>query len=446
MSKKLKKGVALLTLGSSLCTGLFAQVSGSGAVIGQSTEDVNTITTAVPFLLIAPDSRAGGMGEAGVATSGDANSIHWNPAKMTFSEKDFGFGVSYSPWLRNLVPDINLSYLSGYKKIDDTQAFGASLLYFTLGDIQFTDDQGNDLMQFRPNEFAFDIAYSRMLGEKLSGGIALRYINSNLTGRQTVGGSQTKPGRAVAADVSAYYFNDELTLMEKDAEFAFGANVSNIGNKMAYSDATKRDFIPINFRFGPSLSLNLDDYNKFTVTADVNKLMVPTTPIYATDDNGVPITDSNNDYVIASGQDPNRAVASGMFGSFTDAPGVLQTDENGDLVQDANGEYQVEKGSRLKEELNEINYALGMEYWYNNQFAVRAGYFWEAATKGNRKFFTLGAGLRYNVFGLDFAYLIPAYFGNQAVVNSPLKNTLRFTLTFDFEGLKSISEPDKVEG
>ncbi|MBL4653392.1 MAG: type IX secretion system outer membrane channel protein PorV [Flavobacteriales bacterium] len=417
------------------------QNGGSSSVIGQSTVDVNTITTAVPFLLIAPDSRAGGMGEAGVSTSGDANSIHWNPAKMTFAEKDFGFGLSYSPWLRNLVPDISLMYVSGYKKIDETQAFGASLLYFTLGDIQFTDEQGNDLMQFRPNEYAIDLAYSRILSEKLSGGIALRFINSNLTGGQTVGGSQTKAGRSVAVDVSAYYLNKDLTVIEKDAEFAFGLNISNIGNRMAYSNSSRRDFIPINFRLGPSLTIDIDDYNRITITADVNKLLVPTTPVYATDDQGAPITNSNNEYVIASGQDPERAVASGMFGSFTDAPGVLETDSTGSLIQDSNGEYQVEKGSRFKEEMNEINYAIGMEYWYNKQFAVRAGYFWEAATKGNRKFFTLGAGIKYNVFGIDFAYLIPAYFGSAAVVNSPLKNTLRFSLTFDFEGLKSVAEP-----
>ncbi len=420
-------------------------LSGSGAVIGQSgsTDDVNTITTAVPFLLIAPDSRAGGMGEAGVATSGDANSIHWNPAKMTFAEKDFGFGISYSPWLRNLVPDINLSYISGYKKLDKTQAIGISLLYFTLGDIQFTDEQGNDLMQFRPNEYAIDIAYSRILSDKLSGGVALRYVNSNLTGGQAVGGTQTRPGRSVAADVSAYYLNKDISIVEKDAELAFGINISNIGNRMAYSNSSKRDFIPINLRLGPALSMNLDDYNRFTIAADINKLMVPTTPVYATDDDGVPIINSNNEYVVASGKDPNRGVASGMFGSFSDAPGVLLIDKDGNLIQDSNGEYQVEKGSKVKEEINEINYALGMEYWYNQQFAVRAGYFWEAATKGNRKFFTLGAGLKYNVFGLDLAFLIPAYFGKFVVVNSPLKNTLRFSLTFDFEGLKSISQPSE---
>ncbi|MBL4625808.1 MAG: type IX secretion system outer membrane channel protein PorV [Flavobacteriales bacterium] len=322
-----------------------AQVFGTNAVIGQ---DVNTITTAVPFLLIAPDSRAGGMGEAGVATSGDANSIHWNPAKMTFAEKDFGFGISYSPWLRNLVPDINLSYVSGYKKLDENQAIGVSLLYFTLGDIQFTDDQGNDLMQFRPNEFAIDVAYSRILSDKLSGGIALRYINSNLTGGQSVGGSQTRPGRAVAADVSAYYLNQDVTILEKDAEFAFGINVSNIGNRMAYSNSSKRDFIPINLRLGPCLTVDLDDYNRFTITADVNKLMVPTIPVYATDANGVPIKNSNDEYVIASGKDPNRGIASGMFGSYTDAPGVLQTDENGNLIQDSNGDYQVAREVSLR--------------------------------------------------------------------------------------------------
>jgi hypothetical protein len=423
-----KKIIGLFGL-TFLFTQSYAQTNigdGTGSLIGQK---LNTITTAVPFLLIAPDSKAGAMGEAGVATEADANSIHWNPAKMTFAQDEMGVAISYSPWLRELVPDISLSYLSFYKKIDKMSSFGASLRYFSLGDITFTNEFGEEIRSFEPKEVAFDVAYSRLLAEKLSGGIALRYVNSNLTGGQIVQGANTRSGRAIAVDVSAYYVDDKIKIAEKDAEFAFGINISNIGNKMSYSTSAKRDFIPINLRIGPRLTTNIDNFNKITVTLDINKLLVPTTPFYARDSNNVVIRDSNGDYVILSGKDPDRAVASGMFGSFSDAPG--------DIYMDQNGEYQVVKGSVFKEELREINYALGLEYWYGTQFAIRAGYFYEHALKGNRKFVTLGAGLRYNVFAIDLAYLVPMYFRADVQQNNPLKNTLRFTLSFSFDAFKS---------
>ncbi len=403
---------------------------------------LNTITTAVPFLIIAPDSRAGGIGDAGVSTAPDANSIHWNPAKLAFIEKEMGFSASYTPWLRKLVPDINLSYLTGYKRLDNMTTVAASLRYFSLGDIQFTDEFGNNTTQFRPNEFAFDIAFARKLSKYFSGGIAVRYINSNLTGGVMVAGQASRPGQAVAADVSTYFQNDHIKIGNKKAVVAAGLNISNIGNKMSYTTSSKRDFIPINMKIGPRFTINLDDYNMLAITTDVNKLLVPTRPVYKTDSAGNPVRNSDGSQIIIAGQDPNRAVASGMFGSFSDAPGVPLRDENNNILLTPDGnKAQIEKGSVFKEEMREFTYSFGMEYWYDKQFAVRTGYFYEHALKGNRKYITIGAGLKYNVFALDFAYLIPAYFSNTTrTQRSPLENTLRFSLLFDFDAFKSQKE------
>jgi len=373
-----------------------------GDVLGQ---EVNTITTAVPFLMIAPDARAGAMGDIGVSTSPDANSLHWNPAKFAFIDKDMGMALNYTPWLRTLVNDINLSYLSGFKRIDEMQTVAASLVFFSLGEIQFTDEAGMSQGTYRPSEFALDVAYARKLGENISGGIAIRYINSNLTQGQNVGSTPTRPGRTLAADVSAYY-ERELDWRRTPASFAAGFNISNIGGKISYSDDINSNFIPINLRFGPTLTLQLDEYNTMAFSIDVNKLLVPTPPIYARDSiSNAPIIDDDGNYLILSGSDPNRSVVAGIFGSFADAP---------------NG---------FSEELNEFTYSAGIEYWYDNQFAIRGGYFHEHQTKGNRKFFTLGLGLKYNVFGLDFSYIIPV------MQRSPLENVLRFSLTFDFDAL-----------
>ena len=363
---------------------------------------LNTITTAVPFLLIAPDSRGGGMGDAGVASSPDANSIHWNPAKLAFINHDIGFSMSVTPWLRQLVPDINLYYLSGYKKVNDQQTFGASLRYFSLGDITFTDQTGNVIGQYKPHEFAFDVAYARKLGEEISGGLALRYIYSNLTGGIYVQNAESKAGTSLAADLSAYY-EKEIGMGKKDAILALGFNISNIGAKMSYTETGNKDFIPINLRLGGSTRINLDDFNQLGILLDFNKLLVPTPPVYAKDSTGGPVIDNNGEFVIAYGKDPNVSVVSGMFQSFNDAPGGF------------------------KEEMREINISAGLEYWYDQQFAFRTGYFYEHASKGNRKFFTLGAGLKYNVFGLNFAYLIPTEQTN------PLEGTIRFSLLFNWD-------------
>lgn len=385
----------------------------SGLVLAQDTLNtsqllggINTITTAVPFLLICPDSRSGGMGEVGVATSPDVNSTHWNIAKLAFSTKTGGIGISYTPWLRQLVPDINLAYVTGFKKLKNDQAISGSLRYFSLGNITFTDVVGNVTGQFNPNEFAIDIGYARKLGEEFSGGLALRYINSNLTGGIEVQGAQTKAGQSIAADIGTYW-RHELETKGKKGVLTIGLDITNIGAKISYSETGTKDFIPTNLRFGSGFELNVNDYNSVALNLEFSKLLVPTPPIYETDTAG-------NRY-IAYGKDPNVGVPKGMVQSFSDAP---------------NG---------FEEEMQEIIWQVGFEYWYDKQFAFRLGYFHEAANKGNRQFFTAGVGVKYNIVGLDFAYLIPTEQRN------PLENTLRFSLIFDFDGGKAKKAKEDAE-
>ena len=417
---------ALCTLAAS--ASLTAQVS-QGCISELSGQEcgprLNTITTAVPFLMIGPDSRSGGMGDAGVALPADANAMHWNASKLAFAENEGEFRISVSPWLRQLVPDMSLAYLAGYKKLNNKRsALGGSLRYFNMGSITFTDINGGIIRDFKPAEFAVDVAFAQQFSDRFSGGITLRYINSNLTGGLNVNGANTKAGQAVAADLSFFFRNDEMQIAKKDAVFAFGINVSNIGNKMSYSETSRTDFLPINLRFGPALTLDIDPYNSITFNADINKLLVPTPPIYKTetdvDGKTQYVKDEDGNYVIFSGKDPNRGVAAGIFSSFSDAPGNVWVDSEG--VQ------HLEQGSVLKEELREIYYGGGLEYWYAKQFAFRTGYFWEAATKGDRKYFTMGLGVKYSIFSLDFSYLIAN------TTRSPLANTLRFTLGFNFDG------------
>ncbi len=371
------------------------------------TLQLNTITTAVPFLLISPDSRAGAMGDVGVATSSDVNSIHWNASKLAFSDKEMGVSISYVPWLRRLVPDINLSYLTGYKKIDDDFAVGATIRYFSLGEITFTNDRGDAIGQFKPNEFSVDIAGARKLSRSFSGGMVLRYVYSNLTGGINVQGTATKPGQAFAVDVSGYYTNPDIRLGDKDGAFSAGINISNLGSKMSYSqNSLQRDFLPANLRLGQSTMIYLDDYNTISINTDINKLLVPTPPVYLLDSNSQPVKDVNGNFVVKEGKDPNVSVATGVFQSFGDAPGGF------------------------REELREINPSIGIEYWYDKKFAVRAGYFNEHRTKGNRKYVTMGLGLKLNVFAIDFSYLV------STTQNNPLENTVRFTLSFDFDDFK----------
>jgi len=357
------------------------------------TGGLNALRIAVPFLTIAPDSRSAAFGDAGAATTPDANAQHWNPAKLAFIDKEWGVSFSYTPWLRNLVNDINLTYLAGYYRLDKEQVISGSLLYFSMGEITFTGTSSAEPIKlFNPNEFAIDFAYSRKFADLISGGIAFRYIRSDLTGGYSQQGqSSSKAGSTFAGDISIYY-QQPLTIDGKKSQAAFGLNISNIGAKISYNDEATKDFIPINMRLGGRLTIDIDQYNSMSMIADANKLLVPTPPIY------------NTEGIIIDGKDPNVAVTEGMLQSFYDAPGGM------------------------KEELHEISYALGVEYWYAKQFALRGGYFGEDKTKGNRKYFTIGAGLRYNIFNLDFAYLIP-----QAGQNNPMANTVRFTLSFDFE-------------
>jgi hypothetical protein len=371
-------------------------------------QGTNTITTAVPFLTIAPDARGGALGDAGVATTPDANSMAYNPAKYAFIDSKVGFSAAYSPWLRSLVNDINLAYIAGYYRLDDKQTLAASLRFFSLGDITFTDDAGNVIGNFRPNEFAIDGTYSRKFSDTWSGAVAARFIYSDLTQGQVVQGQQTKAGTSIAADIAVYHQRELDWRSVDEAEFAFGAAIQNIGQKISYTDAsTEKDFIPTNLKFGPRLTIDLDDYNRLSFTADINKLLVPTPPIYAQDSVGNPVYDENGNQIIAKGMDPDVSVVTGMVQSWYDAP---------------NG---------FSEEMREFYFSIGTEYWYNKIFAIRAGFFYEDQYKGNRKYFTLGAGLKYNVFGLDFSYLIPLEQQN------PMENTLRFSLIFDFDAFNN---------
>ena len=392
----------------------------------------NPIGTAVPFLTITPDARHGSLGGVGAATSPDVYDNFHNPAKLAFMKEDASLGLSYTPWLSALVPGISLSYLSGMKRIDKMSAIGGSLRYFTLGEIQFTDEFGNPTIGHKPNEFSFDGAYSRKLSNNFSMSISLRFIYSNLTGGQSVGGADTKAGLAASSDIFAYYQNDNIRLGDKDATLTFGTGISNIGNRMTYSDINQQDFLPMNFKFGSGLTIHLDEYNDFAFVFDINKLLVPTPPIYASV-NGGPSK-------IIAGQDPNRGIANAIFSSWSDAPGEPLKDNTGAYIIDADGIAEIEKGSVLKEELRELTFSVGMEYWYNKVFAARMGYFAEDESKGNRKSLSFGVGLKQNIFAIDISYLVPFYVGSQVSYGqSPLANTLQFTMSFTFDQGKSKS-------
>jgi hypothetical protein len=359
-----------------------------------SAQVYNPIVTAVPSLSIAPDARAGGMGDIGAATTPDVNSQYWNAAKYVFMESDAGLSVSYTPWLRKLVTDIDLAYVAGYWKFDQRQALSASLRYFSLGDITLMDQLGIPAGSAHPNEVAVDLAYSRLLSEKLSAALTLRFIYSDLNnGINLSGGSEMYPGSSVAADLSSYY-KTPITLQNVDGTLAFGINISNIGSKISYDQNETSNFIPTNLRVGGSFDYPLDNYNKISISADLNKLLVPTPKLNPT---AADITAYNNLSPIA-----------GIFQSFSDAPGGF------------------------KEEMEEIMWSVGAEYAYNNQFFVRGGYFNENQFKGNRKYFTAGAGFKLNIFQLDAAYVISTSQSN------PLDQTLRFSLSFDLFGLKNL--------
>lgn len=330
-----------------------------GTLVGQDSTN-RIITTAVPFLTITPDSRAAAMGDAGVATSADANSAYWNSAKLVRIDNSYGGSASYTPWLGKIINDMYIFYLSGFYKINREQAVAVSMKYFDLGEIQFNKGPNpQDLLgRYNPREYAFDVTYSRLLTEDFSIGGAIRYIHSNLTGSGLAGTADSRPGNSLAVDVGLFYTKQ---LIKNSSVLSLGANVSNLGSKLSYSDAESKDFIPANLRIGGSFKTDLDPYNSLTFALDLNKLMVP------------------SPYPGSKGQ----PFLSGTFASFTDAPGGA------------------------KEEFHEITASMGMEYWYNQLFAARLGYFLEAKDKGNRKYLTAGLGLRYNLFGFDMAYVVP---------------------------------------
>ncbi len=379
---------------------------------------LNTITTAVPFLLIAPDSRSGALGDAGVALSADANCMHWNPAKMAFNKNDLDVSLSYAPWLRALVDDMNLAYLTGIDKLNKRQAIGYALRYFSLGNITFTDEVGTTIRDFQPAELSLDVGFSQKFTEKFSGGVAGRFIHSNLTGGISVLGAESKPGISVAADVGLFYTNKYANWFGGKGTFNWGMNISNIGAKMSYTETAQRDFIPTNLRLGSCYKFQVDDYNSVAFTFDLNKLLVPTQPVYNQDDANT----------IASGYDPNVGVATGMIQSFYDAPGVVSFNDD--------DTYTIEDGSIFKEELREINIGGGFEYEFLDVFAFRTGYFYEHYSKGNRQFVTLGAGIKYTVFAIDLSYLI------STTQQNPLANTLRFTLRMQFSEIQEALSED----
>jgi hypothetical protein len=381
---------------------------------GQLDGKQNTITSAVPFLMITPDARAGAMGDAGVATPEDMNAIHWNAAKLAFMENPGAVSVSYTPWLRALVPDVSLSYLSFHNRINKRSTIGGSLRYFSLGQIDFTDDQSNTLGQAVPNELAADFAYAQKLSDNFSVGVAFRYIRSNLTGGIQLPNS-IRPANSYAADITAYY-NNSTMYQKKKINYGIGAAITNIGAKVSYTTAQFEDFIPTNLRIGGYTQYEIDKYNSIAFLLDFNKLLIPTPPVYKVDPNTGNVVFENGLPVIVSGKRSDVPVVQGMLQSFYDAPGGFS------------------------EELKEINTSVGVEYWYDKQFALRAGYFNEPFEKGNRKFATMGAGLRFNTLTIDVAYL----FSFQQ--RHPLDNTLRFSLGFDFATFKKNKNQNKGSG
>ncbi|AXY76107.1 hypothetical protein D3H65_19885 [Paraflavitalea soli] len=376
-------------------------MAGLNSLTAQDTQPINVVTTAVPFLRISPDARAGGMGDLGVATSPDANSAFWNLAKTPFAQKNFSVGLTYTPWLKDLgLNDVYLLALAGYYKLDEFQAISASVRYFSLGNIQFTNPNGDYWGDGRPREFGVDVGYSRKLSDKIGLGIALRYINSNLAAGAPSTGTAYKAGSTVAGDLSFYYNG----VRESGNGWAFGAVLSNLGGKVGYTnDAQQRDYIPANLSLGTTYTAAIDETNKIQFGVDIHKLLVPTPPQFSNTGNSN-YDDSVNTILVAKYRD--KGAVGSWFSSFGDAPGGFS------------------------EELKEFQVSLGAEYSYNDQFFVRAGYFYEDKDKGNRKYFTVGLGLKYNVFGLNFSYLVPSGSG---VNRNPLSNTLRFGLVFDLD-------------
>lgn len=361
----------------------------------------NYISTAMPIIMVSPDATASGMGDVGVASKPDANSQHWNNAKLAFVEDKGGFAMTYTPWLRKLgVGDMNLLYLGGYYSVNNRSTIGGSVTYYSVGDVNFTSEEGQDLGTYNPNEFTIDLSYSMKLTDQIALGASGRYLRSDLTQGQDVGTTSTRAGNAIAADIGLYYQDKLNATPSMPGELALGLFISNLGSKISYSDDdNEKDFLPANLRLGGRYTLNLDDYNQFSMLLDFNKLLVPTPPVYDEDGN---IIAGKNDRA------EDISVMQGVFQSFYDAP---------------NG---------FKEELQEIQISVGAEYWYSQLFAVRAGYFYEHKNKGGRQYITFGGGIRYNMFTFDLSYLLAL-----SKTQNPLANTIRISLGMNF------GKPDK---
>ena len=361
----------------------------------------NYISTAMPIIMVSPDAAAAGMGDVGVASKPDANSQHWNNAKLAFVEDKGGFSMKYTPWLRKLgVGDMNLLYLGGYYSINNRSTIGGSVTYYSVGEVEFRGAEGNDLGTYKPNEFSVDLSYSMKLTDQIALGASGRYLRSDLTQGQDVGTTSTRAGNAIAADIGVYYQNKLNVTPSMPGELALGFFISNLRSKISYSDDdNEKDFLPANMRLGGRYTLNIDEYNQFSFLMDLNKLLVPTPPIYDEEGN---ITAGKNDRA------EDISVMQGVFQSFYDAP---------------NG---------FKEEMQEIQISAGAEYWYNQLFAVRAGYFFEHKNKGGRQYITFGGGIRYNMFTFDLSYLLAL-----SKTQNPLANTVRISLGMNF------GKPDK---
>ncbi len=382
----------ILLLAAAFCTQLAANAQ-------DDPKDIfNPVSHGVTSLAIAPDSRGGGMGDIGAATDPDVNSQYWNPAKYPFTISRAGLAVSYTPWLRKLVNDIDLAYVAGYYRIGDWQAISASLRYFSLGEVPITGSMGEQLSSISPYEMAVDVAYSRMLSQRFSAAVALRFIYSDLAYNRDEG---MRPGKAFGADIALFY-SDYIMLGQRECMINWGLNLSNIGSKISYDGGNSSEFLPTNFRTGVSLMVPIDNYNIISISADVNKLMVPTRPMQQESESEVEYQERLDE------EYRDLSPIKGIFTSWSDAPGGF------------------------KEELREFTWGLGLEYSYNNQFKVRGGYHWEDASKGNRKYFSVGAGFSMSVFSLDAAYLI------STAQSNPLDQTLRFSLAFDMDGLKDL--------
>lgn len=380
---------------------LMLAVASAGAFAQDKLDIFNPVNTSVTSQMIAPDARAAGMGDVGVATDPDVNSQYWNPAKYPFCISRAGVSLNYTPWLRQLVSDMDLAYLSGYYRIGDYSAVSASLRYFSLGEVMTNYDSTtgeSNGMTINPYEMSFDVAYSLMLSEKFSIAAAVRWIYSDLTYNYT---DDTSPGSAFAADIACYY-NNYINIGARECQLGIGLNISNIGSKITFGGSEDSEFIPTNMRLGVALMVPIDEYNRFTIAADANKLLVPTYPKLEDGES----SEEYDQRVQKEYYDVSSI--SGIFKSFGDAPGGF------------------------KEELQEVNWSVGAEYVYNDKFTLRAGYHHESENKGNRKYFTVGAGFRMSAFSLDCGYVIATAKSN------PLDQTLRFTLGFDMDGIKDL--------